>query len=313
QQKLTNLDAMVGAEMQKMGTNLYREAKTPEEAKARLREDIIREAELTLAHKPASEFAMDLEKAQPPNAEGFAKIAAQKGLTVRVTPPFDEDNGPAGMEVPQIFTRSAFKLNQEEPFTGAIKGEDAFYVVALKGTNKVEVPSFQSIHDKVVEDYRRDQALELARIDGAGFASTVTNAMVAGKTFETICADAKVKPVKLPPFSLSTREMPEVENEISFSLLKQYAFITPAGKASGLIRTKNGGVILHVVAQLPVDEAKMKTDLPKFITYLRQVRENEAFNFWINEQIRHDPPFMQTVQKVMQESQMSNPPRRAAR
>ncbi|HEX4644041.1 MAG TPA: SurA N-terminal domain-containing protein, partial [Verrucomicrobiae bacterium] len=54
QQKLTNLDAMVGAEMQKMGTNLYREAKTPEEAKARLREDIIRQAELSLAHKPAS-------------------------------------------------------------------------------------------------------------------------------------------------------------------------------------------------------------------------------------------------------------------
>src|SRR5579859_130102 len=221
-QKLTNLDQIVEANMEKQGTNLYREAKTPEEAKARLREDIIREAELRLAHKPASEFAMELEKAQPPNVEGFAKVAGQKNLAVHVTPPFDEENGPAGMEFPPFFTRSTFKLIQEEPFTGAMKGEDAYYVLALKGTNKVEVPSFQSIHDKVVEDYRREQALELARIDGAGFASTVTNAMAAGKTFEAVCADAKVTPVKLPPFSLSTREMPEVENEISFSLLKQY-------------------------------------------------------------------------------------------
>jgi hypothetical protein len=194
-----------------------------------------------------------------------------------------------------------------------MKGEDAYYVLALKGTNQVEVPSFQSIRDKVVEDYRREQALELARIDGAGFASTVTNAMSAGKTFEAICADAKVKPVKLPPFSLSTREMPEVENEISFSLLKQFAFITPPGKGSGLIRTKTGGLILYAAAQLPVDEAKMKTDLPKFTSYLRQVREREAFDIWINEQIRHDPPFMQTVQKAIQESQMSAPPSRAAR
>ena len=56
------------------------------------------------------------------------------------------------------------------------------------------------------------------------------------------------------------------------------------GQASDLIFTRHGGVIIQVQSRLPLDEAKMKTDLPAFTATLRQIRQNDAFNEWFRKQ-----------------------------
>ena len=71
---------------------------------------------------------------------------------------------------------------------------------------------------------------------------------------------------------------------MSLSQFKQVAFSTPVGKASDLVYTRDGGMIVHVKARLPLDETKMKEDLPRFTAYLQQVRQNEAFNEWFRKQ-----------------------------
>ena len=39
-------------------------------------------------------------------------------------------------------------------------------------------------------------------------------------------------------------------------------------------------MIVYVKARLPLDETKLKTDLPAFTAMLRQYRQNDAFNEW---------------------------------
>ena len=48
--------------------------------------------------------------------------------------------------------------------------------------------------------------------------------------------------------------------------------------------TADGGIIVFVKAKLPMNEEKMKTDLPAFVAYVRQTRQNEAFNDWFRKE-----------------------------
>ena len=124
----------------------------------------------------------------------------------------------------------------------------------------------------------------LARKAGAAFSQTVTNGMTQGKTFSAICADAKVKPVELPPFSLSTRELPAIEDHVPINQLKELAFRTAPGKASDFEETRDGGVLLCVKSRLPLDQTKMQAELPAFVNYVRQRRQEEAFEAWFRKE-----------------------------
>ena len=116
-------------------------------------------------------------------------------------------------------------------------------------------------------------------------AAASTAGLAQAKTFSAVCAEAKVKSVTLPPVSLAARALPEVEERMSLPLLKQIAFTTPVGKTSDFVPTRDGGLVLHVVSQLPIDEAKLKTELPAYLNYVRQNRQGEVFNDWFRKQM----------------------------
>jgi hypothetical protein len=75
-----------------------------------------------------------------------------------------------------------------------------------------------------------------------------------------------------------------VEERIPLNQYKQIAFTAPLGKVSPFQMTTDGGVIVYVKSRLPLDEAKMNTSLPAFDNYVRQSRQNEAFNEWFRKE-----------------------------
>jgi hypothetical protein len=181
-------------------------------------------------------------------------------------------------------------------------GRDAVYVLALQRRLPSEVPTLDSIREKVTTHYKLSQAADLARRAGADFAQTLAKAMADGKSFDAAVDAAKLKVVQLPPFSLSASEVPGAEEHISLNArggLKEIAFSTPAGKASPFRPTPEGGMILFVKALLPLDEAKMKSDLPGFAAYVRQSRQREAFEAWYRKEAERglrDTPLYRPVQ-----------------
>jgi hypothetical protein len=107
---------------------------------------------------------MPLKTNSPNPAETLENFAATKGLKVEVTEPFTQTQGPRSMNVPEQFTRMAFRLSPEEPMVSEpVQGEDAFYIVSYKQKIPSELPPLDVIRDRVVEDYKRSEALTLAR------------------------------------------------------------------------------------------------------------------------------------------------------
>jgi len=280
----TNFNEVVEMNFQRIGTNYFKDAKTPEEAKAKIREELIRTRALSEARKKAIEFARPLFDMTPPRPENLEILAKSNGLPVEVSLPFDRDYGPTNIDVGAEFVKSAFSRTAEEPFGGPIVGKDGAYVIALKQRLPSRIPSLDEVREKVTADYKMAQAINLARQAGMSFYQTLTNGLAQGKTFEAVCMELKVPLVTVPRFSLSTRELPQFEGQIALNQLKQIAFSTPPGKASEFQMTGEGGLIVYVKAKIPADETKMKSELASFVKYVRQKRQEEAFNDWFRKE-----------------------------
>jgi hypothetical protein len=304
EQAITNLTQIVDDKFQGLGSNYVRYGKTPEEVKAKIREEIIMKIALPQVRKEANAFAGPLfETTQPPTLEELAKT---NGLTVNVTPPFDISTAPTNLDVGSEFTRVAFSLSPERPVAEPIVSKDGVYVISFKNRLPREIPTLEKIHDQVVFDYKYNQAMTSARKAGMDLQRALTNGLAQGKSFDAVCAEAKLKPLTLPPFSISTRSLSEAEDHLPLNGsrtqmgLKDIAFSTMPGKASGFHETNEGGIIVYVKAKLPLDEAKMKSELPAFTSYVRQSRSREAFDAWFRKEAERglrDIPYFQQRQQ----------------
>jgi len=67
--------------------------------------------------------------------------------------------------------------------------------------------------------------------------------------------------------------------------LKRAAFSTTPGKLTPFQPTSDGVMIVYVKAKLPVDQAKMQSELPTFVNNARRVRQQEAFDLWLRHEV----------------------------
>jgi len=280
QAQLTNIDDIVDYNYQRRGTNAFPEAKSPEEAKAKIRQEIFRLKATELARAKAVEFANALF-ALNTNIDNLSSLAASNNLPVQVTPPFDRDTGPKDLEVGSEFTKAAFALTPDEPFSQPMQGQDGSYIMALNSRTPYETPPLEKVKDKVLSDYKHEQAMRMARQAAASFAQSLTNGLAQGKSFTNICAEAGLKPISLSPFSISSRSVREVDEMVSLSQLKRAAFSTQPGKPSPILPTSEGAMLLFVEARLPLDTAREQTELPAYLAQLRRTRQQEAFDEWL--------------------------------
>jgi hypothetical protein len=295
-EKTNTFDAYVDSVYQQNGQSLAPDAKTPAEAKARVRELIIRNRAYMDARVQANDFATALFAIEPAKPENLAALAKQKGLTVRTTAPFTAAYGPLEFSAPAAFIKSAFQLNADEPFAGPMVTEDGVYVIALANQLPSAIPSLDQISARVTQDFKLQAAVALAQRAATNYYYTLTVQMASGKTFAQAAVAAGQVPLVLPPFSLSTSEIPEVGSRASIGQMKQAAFTTTPGHISNFVPTTDGGFVLYVQQMLPLDAVRKNAELPKFMADVRRARQGEAFNLWLqgeaNRELR-DTPFFQ--------------------
>jgi hypothetical protein len=298
EQKLskTNFNEQVEAVYRQYGASAFPEAKTPADAKAQIRTTMIRQQALSDARKDANDFANAVFNIDPAKPENLAAVAKQKGLPVHVTAPFAGKFGPEEFTAPQDFTKAAFGLTPDEPFARPIAGPDAVYVLAFARRLPSEIPPFDQIRERVTREYQFREAILLARRAGTNFVRTLTG-MTADRGFASLCIAAGLQPQVLSAFSLSTPELPELGERTDLNQLKRAVFTTPVGKAGDFEATRDGGFIVYVQSRLPIDQAKMNSDLPQYLAAFRRERQNEAFSQWVNleanRQLRNTPVFRQ--------------------
>lgn len=280
----TNLTDLVEANYTRLGTNAIRYGATPEAAKAKIREEILSARAVPEARKKASEFASPIFDSESETntlkPEMLEARAKEMNIPVQVSAPFSSGNLPAEFENVPDLAKVASSLGPDRPISLPIVGEDAVYVVAFKNKIPTEIPTLETIKDKVTQEYKQFQAMTAARQAGSLFHTAVTNGLAQKKTFEEIAKQSGYTPVNLPPFSLSTRALPEVDQQMNLNQLKQMAYSLDPGEVSDFQPTANGGAILYLKEKLPVDNAKMQANMATFANNVRRQRQEEAFNEW---------------------------------
>jgi hypothetical protein len=283
EQKLgkTNIASQAEAYYAQHGLEAVPDAKTPEEAKAKIRELILRQGAQAAAGEQAKQFVTELFAMDPVSPENLVTLAKKNGLAVRTTAPFAATFGPEEFPAPAELTKIAFKLDTNSPFSKPIAGPEAVYVIGLAKELPSAIQPLDQIHARVVQDFQNREAALFAQRAGTNFYHTAAVQMAAGKTFAQAAVAAGQAPQVLTPFSLSSTEVPEAGDHAELNQLKQAAFTTPAGRLSNFFPTADGGFILFVQSLLPMDEGRKNTEMPQFLAQVRRGRENEAFNLWL--------------------------------
>jgi len=295
----TNFDEIVNAEFARDGMSAFPKAKTADEAKAAIREELIRQRALLLdARAPANELAKAAFNLNPLRADNLATVAKQKGLTVHLTAPFASQYGPEEFSASPAFVKAAFALTEDDPLAGPILGSTSLYVIALAKQLPTEIPSLDQIRERVTQDFRTVQATMMAQRYGTNFAPALASQLITGHTFGSACIAAGLKPETLPLFSPSTQELPELSNRAGLPQVQQAAFSTQPGHASDFVETEDGGFIVYVQSRLPVDTSAMNSELPQFTARLRRARESEVFNQWIQAEANREFKNIPAIQKL---------------
>jgi hypothetical protein len=293
----TNFEDNVNATFQQYGMSDFPDAKTPDEAKAKIRDLLIRQRAMLDARTQANDLATAVFNVNPLRADNLATVAKQKGLTVQLTAPFASLYGPDEFSAPPAFIKSAFALTSDDPIAGPILGGTGVYVISLARQLPSEIPSLERIGDRVTQDYRMVQATMIAQRAGTNFAPMLASQLMTGHSFASACIAAGLQPETLPPFSLSTADLPELANRAGFPQVKQATFSTQPGHAGNFEATDEGGFIVYVQSRRPADLTTMNADLPQFTAGLRRERQSELFNQWVqaeaNRQLRTTPVFTQ--------------------
>jgi hypothetical protein len=292
----TNLDYQVNTLFTENGMDAVPDAKTPDEAKAQIREYIIRTKAMEIAAQGANNFANAAFGVAQPTAESFTTAAKQNELVVKTPAPFSEQYGPSEFMAPEPFVKAAFALTSDEPFAGPVQGPYAYYVMELDKQLPSVIPPLSRIHDQVQSDYEMQIGIEVAQNDGTNFFNSVHLNQGSGHDFAYTCSSMHKQPVELPPFSLSTDKLPELGGLAGLPQVKQAAFSTPVGQISNFEPTDNGGFIIYVENQMPADETAMKSEMPQFLAETRREQAYDIFQNWVsleaNRELRNIPALM---------------------
>ncbi len=306
---LTNLAELFENAVLKMGTNFPPGVKSPEEAKSKLIENEEKRIAGSSALKAAGDFDKALFETTPASAENIVKLAKQRGLTAQISMPFSQNEAPKGLDVGADFVRAAYSLTTAEPFCDPVPSSEAFYVISYHSQLPSEIPSLDSIRDRVAQDYQFIESAMLARKAAIDFEGSLSNAMAGGKSFSDACDKAGVKPTLLAPFSLSsTNRIPELAERANVDQFKRVVFATAPGQVTPMMPASDGAFMALVQAKLPLDEVEMASNLPAFTRSVHQVRRSEVFNEWFKREATKafaTVPYFQEKQAQMQKAATS--------
>ena len=86
------------------------------------------------------------------------------------------------------------------------------------------------------------------RRPGEKFATALQSGMQQqDKTFDSICAAENVTPESLPPFALTTTNLPaQISDKALFEQVQETAFALPTDECSKFVPTIDGGFVVYV-------------------------------------------------------------------
>ncbi|HEY3856990.1 MAG TPA: hypothetical protein VGO67_21615 [Verrucomicrobiae bacterium] len=299
----TNLDDRADQVYHQEGPEAFKDETgkqlTQEQAEAKIKVEIRDFAAVKEAQKAANAFLNQLtanhDDQHPYTTDDLRNIAKANNLSVSTSEPFDEKDGSKDIPVSAKMLHPLFSLRTDDPddkerallyAPSPLFNESNVYVVGLQKLIPSQMQTLDQVHEEAVKDYRDSTSLMLARGAGEKFANALQAGLAQGQSFDSVCASENVKPETLPAFTLNSTSIPEMTNRTEFTHLQETAFNLLTYQSSKFVPNEAGGYVIYLKQRLGVDEAKMKEELPAYLTKMRDQRQIAAFEQWFSREMQ---------------------------
>ncbi len=262
------------------GTNDQLVAEPFEAVEDNLRRSLAWEAALVQAGDRASDFEVALvpDKGQAP---GFEAAARSAGLTVRTSEYFSVQQPIPGLPDGGLeFSKLAFELRRtpDDYFSHALKGKDAYYILAVDDRTDARIPAYAEVRDQVIAAATDEAAAAALEKAARGFYDFAAAAVGKGASLAKALRKSGLEVVTTEPFAV--RDGIDDHEFEHFPALVKEALLHPAGEMTALLPVKGGYLFGYLDARRPADRTLLQSVRPDLNRYLRNRREGMVFADW---------------------------------
>jgi peptidyl-prolyl cis-trans isomerase D len=258
------------------GTNAI--APTLESVKGEVQKDLLMSRADRAAADRATEFSVHLVPkagAVPPD---FASACAEFGVKPQETGFFSMYDRPVGTTASVAFVQQAFAMSPDAPTSDPVAGPDAYYVLEYVDSKPSDIPTFDEVKDKVIDEIKRARIFEATVRHGQEVVTQLKKLVADGKSFSNACAELNLKVETPAPVSLADEKtkLPSAQR------IQQEALSLPVGAVSDFVPTMSGGLVFCIVDRLPPNPETAEKDKAKFAQQILQQNRQALFQSWIN-------------------------------
>jgi hypothetical protein len=190
------------------------------------------------------------------------------------------------LETVQSLPQRVAALNAETPYTEPLDG-DGFAVIPMLQTKlPPEIPSFETVRERVLQDYKTDRARAAAREAGEKFQATATAGLASGKRFADIASSEKVSVISVPEFTTAAQNVAGLDSRLNLYLVRNAATSAKSNGVSRYTESSDGGFVLYLEKKEPVSDEAVKQALPGALAEARQQRRMAVFQSWFTSEFQ---------------------------
>ena len=251
-----------------------------EAALRKIRDEASSQGALGLARQAAVRFNDELGALTNVTASSFAMTASKLKVPLRSTTPFRVGERIMGLETVQSLPQRVAGLNAETPYTEPLDG-DGFVVIPMLQTKlPPEIPSFETVRERVLQDYKMDRARAATREAGEKFQATAAAGLASGKRFDDITSSEKVSVISVPEFTTAAQNVAGLDSRLNLYLVRNAATTAKSNGVSRYTESSDGGFVLYLEKKEPVSDEAVKLALPTALAEARQQRRMAVFQSW---------------------------------
>ncbi len=252
------------------------------DAKDELKQDLLDLRAERLAGDRATALTVKLVVQPGAPTPDFTKIATDSGLTTTETDFFDLRSPVKGVDAGPVFNQMAFSLGPDVPFSDPVHGKDGYYVLAYVDSRPSEIPAFEEVKTRVIDQIRRQRAHDATVKQGRELDAKVKTAVAAGKNFADTCTSLGLTVKTSEPFTL----VGGATNFPYASSIREAVLGMATNAVSDFLTTPTGGIFFHLKqreAPKPIESDTVRKQLEAQL--LQQDRE-ALFEDWANSVMR---------------------------
>ncbi len=255
-------------------------------AKEKIIAEIHKAYSLRSARAAAAEFINTYFAAEKFSEQDYLEAAKAKGFTPKLSEPFSRADGkPEALDFPASFAQAAWNLSPTNAVIPPIVGQTNVYAICFAGKIESKTPEYSEVAGKVLEDYKKAKAVEACNAAARAFATSVTNRLASGKSFQEAASESKAQFMAIPEFTADAKgvdiELPaqwwQIKNAVSFKTAPSVCSpIIPASPLS----TNAVAAVVYLKERKPADPAVVEAELANHTKGLLADNLQSVFTDW---------------------------------